>query len=82
MASDAFAADDMRLTGIWVEVDGLVAAITAGDIATSASDAKVSVNGGEDLGLAVEVGGAYERGQLFAYEVFELFDAPFLQVGL
>lgn len=48
----------MRLAGLRVEVDGLVAAITAGDVATSASDAKVSVNSGEDLGLAVEVGGA------------------------
>ena len=37
VAADAFGADDVRLTGVGVEADGLVTAVLARDIAASAA---------------------------------------------
>ena len=60
VASDAFGADDVRLSGVGVESDGLVSAVSARDIAASAADAFFSVDGREDLSVAVEVSRPYE----------------------
>ena len=62
MASDAFSPNDMGLSCVEVEADGLVAAVLARDVATSAADALVAVDGWKHLGVAVEVGGPYEGG--------------------
>ena len=56
MTTHAFCSDDVGLPGLAVEVDGLMATVATGDVATSATNTSFTVNGGEDFSVAVEVG--------------------------
>jgi len=62
-------ADDVGATGGCVEGDGLMSAVHARRIATSAADAALGVDGGIDNGAAIEVGRCDEVGEFFANQV-------------
>ena len=81
MASDTFLADDTRFA-VSLEADGLVSTVLAGDITPSAADTFVTVNLGEDHGLAVEVGWHDDILELFADEFLEFDDAAFCHIVL
>ena len=55
MTTDAFGSDDTRLALV-VKTDGLMSAVGAGYIASSAADTELAVNLRKDHGLAVEIG--------------------------
>ena len=69
MAAYATLSVEMRLTQVGIEDDGLMTAVLAGGVATTATDALLTVEGGIHYGVSVEVGGGGKIGQLLAYQI-------------
>ena len=67
MAAHALVAHDVRLAVI-AKGDGLVATVHTGDIAPAAADALLAVDDGIDDGVAVQVAGLGEIGQLLSHQ--------------
>ncbi len=82
MAAYAALSIEMRLTQVGIEGDGLMAAVLVGGVATAAADALLTVEVGIHDGIAVEVGGRVEIGQLLSYQIRQVLDAAFCHIVL
>ena len=82
VAAYAFGADDTGLTGVGIEIDGLMASIHARHIATATTHTLISVDLGIDHRFAIEMGGQNEVGQFLAHYILQTLNATSGKVSL
>ena len=74
VATHALVAHEVRLAVV-AEGDGLMAAVHTGNIASATADAALTIEDGEDHGVAVQIVGFREIRQLLTHQGRELSDA-------
>jgi hypothetical protein len=82
VAAYAFGADDAGMTGVGIEIDGLMASIHARHIATATTHTLISVDLGIDHRFAIKMGGQNEVGQFLTHYILQTLNATSGEVSL
>ena len=78
MTAYALRANDTRLTGGGIEVNGLMTTIHTGHMTATTADTLLTIYLRIDDGVAIEIGRCHEVGKFLAHQISQMSDCDFV----